>query len=295
VKILKGSGNLTGILLAVIGFAFFAFSDVVYKYVSSSCPVLVMVFYGVTVTLACAAVSATRHGGIVRHLATERRGLHIVRGAVMLVNSFLFIYGISGLPVAQTYTIDNMSPMVATLLAFIFLGEKPERHRIACILGGFLGVLIVLRPGIIPMSIHALAVLGSTMTFAVTNILTRKIGKQDSPLTFSFYGQGVCFVVLGLYNIYLGWIVPAPKDLALLVLSGVLVFVAGIAITRAFSIADVALVSKFQYTQLLWGALLGYLVFGDVPDGWVVLGASVIIGSGICLAYYENKMKKNAC
>jgi len=282
-------GNSLGIVFGVMGFALNSFSDVAYKYVSGTCPVMVMGFYGFLSTMIFTMIAAAARGGLRRHLATQKPGLHVFRGLVMLANFFLFIYGLSGLPVAQTYVIDNLSPMVAALLAVLLLKEKLAPYVIGCILVGFAGVLIVLRPGIVPLNIYAVAILCSTVTFALMNIITRKIGERDSTLTFGLYGVGTMLVPLALYNLHLGWVVPSARDLAVLLLCGAFSFFGGLANTKAFMIADVAVVSKFQYTTLLWGGLLGYLLFGDVPDVWVVVGGAVIIGSGVYLAWRENR------
>ncbi len=279
----------SGIILSICGFAFFAFSDTAYKFVAGSYPPLVTGFYAFSTALCVTLLLAFAGGGVRQKLATKKLKLHLTRGLILSANFFLFIYGLSGLQLAEAYSIDAFSPMVAALLAFFLLKEKLGAKRVLCILGGMIGVLIILRPGFIPLNLYALSILGGTFAFALANVINRKIGESDTPLSFAFYGLIVGITVCFFYNVSIGWIVPEARDLLFMMAAGFIAVIADISLARAFSLIDVALASKFQYTQILWGTLLGYLLFNHLPDFWTVAGAIVIIASASMMVYLEHR------
>lgn len=245
-------------------------------------------FYVDATGLALTALYALFTGGVKKHLRTSRLPLHILRGLVMTGTYFLFIYTLQHLPLASAYTLIFAAPFLTALLAVPAHKEKVSRHCWIAIGLGFAGVLIAQRPGLESFTLPAAAGLLAALCFAVSNLLVKPMEKTETPLSFAFYGIAIS-VPFGAGILYFtGGLAPPPvEDIGFFLGAGASMFAGMVLIVRAFAMAPAALAAPFQYTQIVWGAALGYLVFGDVPELWTYTGAAVIIAGGLYLIYGE--------
>jgi drug/metabolite transporter (DMT)-like permease len=227
-------------------------------------------------------------------LATTRRvprvtALRPIGGSSLfhLMAMLSFFYGMAMMPLAESAALTFTAPLFGTLAAALFLGERVHARRWIAILVGFLGVLVVLRPGMVPVGIGPTLVLFSTVAFAGVTVLVKRMTATEATTSVVFY-QSLFVSVLTLPAALPVWTTPDPTMLAWLALIGALSTVGWLCFTRAFALADASALLPLEFTRLPFVALLGYLAFGEVPDVWVWLGAAVIFASGLAIAHREN-------
>ncbi len=280
--------NMTGILCAISGFSLYAVSDACMKYTGQYHTPTEVGFwtqaFGLVILIGTAVFGKMS-------LKTRFPKLQAIRSLALAVTYFSVIFAFQHLALADAYTIFFCSPFIVAVLSVLILGEKIGLHRILCVCCGFIGVLIVLRPGLVPLNIGALAVLIGATTFGISNVLSRKIGEGEPLLAFSFYPTLFICLLFGAYSLFLPWNQPNSGNMTILAVSGMMESIGALFVARAFILTHAVTIMKFNYFNLIWAVVLGYLIFGDVMDGWTVLGATIIIGSGLYLAHREYKDK----
>ena len=185
------------------------------------------------------------------------------------------------MPMAEASSISFVAPMLATLLGIFLLKEKVEPARWVAVAAGFIGVLIIIRPGSGIFSWVAALPLATAASFATYQILTRKLAGVDNPYTSLFY-SGLIGTVMLAAVLPFQWTTPTTVVHALMLPA--IGFIGGLShliLIRAYDQAAVSTLAPFSYTQLIWVILMGYLVFGDFPDHWSLIGIAVIMASGI--------------
>jgi drug/metabolite transporter (DMT)-like permease len=274
-----------GIGLILVSTIFLGTSDVTAKYLSATLPVIEIAWIRFTV-FALIMVPAMVPGSPLYALQSDRRGLQLMRGTALLGSSLLFIFGLQFLPIAEASATSFVSPLLVTALSILFLGESVGVRRWMATAVGLIGVLVILRPGSSAFHPAAFFPLVSALAWAGTLIMTRMLSGRDRAITTMTYSSiaGVCILSA---LVPLVWIAPTWHD----VLFGVFIGVAATAghwiVVMAFRYADASVLAPFSYTQLLWVGLLGFIVFGEVPDIWTVTGATLIVGSGLYTAHRE--------
>jgi len=242
----------------------------------------------VAVRFAVHALFAALVVGIVSPWAVVTRSprSQIMRSLSLLVTTSLFFMAVRTVPLAEASAIMFLGPILITALSYPLLGEKVGPRRWAGVGFGFLGALLIIRPGTGFLAGGALLLLGAALGNAFYQIVTRRLAKRDHPLTTALYTPLVGALVTGLAA-PAAWISPNAGDWALMVGMGLAGGIGHLCLIRAISLAPVAVVSPFGYTSLLWASLFGYSFFGDVPDAWTLAGAAVIAMSGLYILYRE--------
>lgn len=218
-----------------------------------------------------------------RRLEPSRRlPLQLARGGAMVAATAAMFLSLSLLPMAETYAVGLTSPLLVALFAAPVLGERVDRWRWAAAMGGFLGVLVVLRPGSGVFGAAALAPLGMACFFALYQLLTRILGRFDPAETTMFHSAWIGTVLL-LPLLPAVWQMPDLRQLALMALMGVLGLASHLCMIRAFACAPASLVSPLIYTQMVWAVGFGWLMFGDLPDAWTLAGSVIVTAAGLLL------------
>ncbi|HTK83933.1 MAG TPA: DMT family transporter [Patescibacteria group bacterium] len=279
-----------GMLFSFLAFSSWACADALVKYTGASVSIWAMGFYDLIVIIAFMAALGLWGGfGTLREAVTTRLWRwHALRGCIICAQFLAEMYGFTHMSLARTYTLLFTMPLLTVPLSFLFMGEKAGLKKWAAITMGFSGVLIVLRPGLIPLDLAAMLTLFSATNFSVANLIARHIGKkgEESPLASAFISQVVCFIcTVPLY--FMHYSMPGLHDMLLIVLIGIFTGIGFMLLTTAFAMAPAATVAPLHYSQMLWATLFGYLFFADVPDKWVLAGAGVIIASGLWLIRQE--------
>jgi drug/metabolite transporter (DMT)-like permease len=274
-----------GIAMILASTVFLGASDVTAKYLSATLPSIEIAWIRFLV-FAMIMVPAMLPGSPLYALRSDRKGLHVMRGVTLLLSSLLFISGLGFLPIAEASATGFVSPLFVTALSIFFLGERVGMRRWIATAVGLIGVLIILRPGSSAFHPAAFFPIVSALAWACTLIMTRMMSGRERAITTMTYSSivGVCIVSALVPFV---WVTPSWHD----ILFGILIGVASTAgqwiVVLAFRYADASVLAPFQYTQLLWVSILGFMIFGEVPDAWTVTGAAFIVASGLYTAHRE--------
>jgi drug/metabolite transporter (DMT)-like permease len=274
-----------GIALILASTVFLGTSDVTAKYLSATLPSIEITWIRFLV-FAVIMSPAMLPGSPLFALHSQRPGLQVMRGIALLASSLIFISGLRFLPIAEASATGFVAPLFVTALSIAFLGESVGLRRWIATAVGLIGVLIILRPGSSAFHPAVFFPLASAFAWACTLIMTRMMSGREHALTTMSYSSiaGVCVLCVLVPFV---WVTPSWHD----ILFGILIGIASTAgqwiVVLAFRYADASVLAPFSYTQLLWVSILGFVIFGEVPDIWTVTGALFIVGSGLYTAHRE--------
>ena len=225
-------------------------------------------------------------------LKTQRPLLHLGRGMSSLVGFTLWVVALSLIPLAEATALSFAMPLFATLGGALILGETVGRGRWLAVAVGFVGVLVIIRPGIAIVQPGALLALAAACGFAASALLTRQLSATGAPFTVVFY-VSLFMTVVTLGMSLPVWVAPAFGMLGIAAATGVLGMVAQLSLVRAYGAADVSVIVPFDFVRLLFVTIIGFLVFAQVPDAWTWLGAILIVGSNIAATRYESRAERS--
>jgi drug/metabolite transporter (DMT)-like permease len=274
-----------GIALILASTVFLGASDVTAKYLSATLPSIEIAWIRFLV-FALIMSPAMLPGTPLYGLKSSRPGLQLLRGAAPLGSSLFFISGLRFLPIAEASATGFVAPLFVTALSIIFLGEKVGMRRWIATAVGLVGVLIILRPGTGAFHPAAFFPLVSALAWACTLIMTRMMSGSDRAITTMTYSSIAGLCILSAMVPFV-WVAPTWHDILFDLLIGVASTAGQWIVVLAFRYADASVLAPFSYTQLLWVSILGFLVFGEVPDIWTVTGAAFIVASGLYTAHRE--------
>jgi drug/metabolite transporter (DMT)-like permease len=212
--------------------------------------------------------------------------VNLFRGALLTSSTFANFYAVSKLPLALVVSINFAAPLISCALAPFILKEHVGPRRWAAVLVGFIGVLVILRPGSTSFHPAMFACLFNALLIALFQIFTRKAGFKDDPQTglLWVFCVGLIVSTLALPN---GWKMPSLSLVPVAIFMGCSGFVTHYLSSKALRLAPASLIAPFQYTQLIWMSLSGIILFGDWPDHYTLIGAAIIICSGIYVWHRE--------
>lgn len=214
--------------------------------------------------------------------------LQLTRSVFLMCATMCFFWGISNIGLAEATAIMDVSPVLITLGAVLFLGERIGIRRVFGIFGALIGALIVIRPGTDVFTIYALFPLGAAICYSGYNLITRFVGAREDPWTSLFYtalfGATVLSAIVPFY-----WQPLSSFIITLMVVLSVLATLAQWLLIKALSIGEASLLAPIGYIALIFATLWGFLLFGDLPDHWTVAGAGVIVASGFYVWYRERQ------
>jgi drug/metabolite transporter (DMT)-like permease len=226
-------------------------------------------------------------------ITTARLGLQLSRSLLLLVTTFFFFTGLKFLPLADMSALMLVAPIVVTGLSVPILKEQVGPRRWFGVALGLTGALIIIRPGTGVFGLAALLPLGAALCYSLYQIITRLLSQHDKPLTTLFYtalvGAVVMSVALPTY-----WEPLAVADWALLVAIGLVGATGHFALIKSLEVAPASTVTPFGYTAILWATLYGFLFFGEWPDVWTLVGAGLIISSGLYILHRERARRRRA-
>jgi len=209
-----------------------------------------------------------------------RFGTHFVRNTIHFAAQYGWFLGIAFIPLAEVFAIEFTTPIWTAILAVVFLGERATRGRIATIIIGFVGILIILRPGAEVISIPALAVLGAAIGYACSYAFTKSLGRTDTPLTIIFF-MTVIQLPMAFFPALTDWSLPSPALWPWAVTVGVAALSAHYCIARALRLADAIVVVPMDFLRLPLIAIVGVLVYAEPLDPWVLAGGVIIFAGNL--------------
>jgi len=290
---------LRGSVLAASAFALYSSADTLLKLVSAGHSVAqVLTINGIFALLTILA--ATLATGGLTQLATRRWPQLLVRGVFGTISGFSGVYAFSRIPLVDFYAILFSGPLIVAALAVLLLKERIDLPRWAAIIAGFCGVLVVVDPAALGTAAGNTVMLGRGAAllcvtgYALSMLIVRRMRATVSNVTFSFYSAAIMTsVAAGLWAAQ-GATALTNQELLELAFSGLLGGAASLLLTTAYMRAPVALVAPFQYTQLLWGAFFGYVVFNNVPEVRMLTGAVIVALSNMFIVFYEMRLNRKA-
>jgi drug/metabolite transporter (DMT)-like permease len=221
---------------------------------------------------------------------SQRLGLQLARSVLQIGSTATFFFAVAALPIATAVSISFLQPLFITALSVPLLGERVGPRRWAAVACGFAGVLAIVRPGA-AMEPALLLPVGTAACSAIYYIATRIVSRTDPVTTSLFYTAGLGALVTSALLPW-SWSTPDALGWALFAVVGGLAGLGHLLVIQAYGHAPASLLAPFVYTQLIWATGLGWLLFGDLPDGWTAFGALVIVASGLYVFHRERVLHK---
>ncbi len=279
--------NRTGLAIGLmaLGFMFFSAADATAKLLTQDFPPFQIAWFRQLGLLSAGLWFLATRGLPV--LKTRRPVLQVLRGFAAALSASAFIFAIGYVPLADAVAVSFVAPFVVTILAALVLRETVGIRRWTAVTIGFIGTLIVIRPGLGLLHPAIFVVVGAASMFAMRQILSRILGPVDRTVTTITY-TAISSVVLLTVPMLFVWRTPTePWQVLLIMLLAVAAGTGELFIIRALELAEAATLAPLQYTMIVWSTGLSWLIFSQLPDGWTLLGAAIIMASGIYTLHRE--------
>ena len=222
---------------------------------------------------------------------TNKPLLQIIRGLFLVFSTYLFFYSISVISLPKALTLAFVAPLFVTALSPFFLKEKVGIRRWTAVFIGFIGTLIVIRPGFLEYNLATFAALGTGFCYGFYLIITRKLSTSDNPLLTLLF-TGVVGVIILSFFMPSVWINPTPNQWYLMAIIGLIASVAHFFIILSLKYADASKLAPLGYTEIITNVIISYYFFNELPDNWTYLGLFIIVLSGIYVSRREYNLRK---
>lgn len=271
---------LKGILWMTLAVVFGVLTDAIFKHASGIYAVIQVVWARFAFQMLMVLVLFAPNLG--RLFVTQRLKLHLLRSILLAVTSVLFVAGLRHIRLAEASAILFLAPFVVAAVSGPLLGERVGRGKVVAVCLGFLGALVVIRPGLGFLHWAAVFPAISAVTFGLYQVTTRELNRTEDTRTMLLY-TGLAGTVILTAIVPFQWSTPDPIGWVLLSVPAALGGLHHFAMIRALKWGPAATIAPFDYSRLIWAAVLGFVVFDELPDGWTVLGAAIIAASGLYL------------
>jgi drug/metabolite transporter (DMT)-like permease len=277
---------LLGIGLMLAAMAILPFLDVVAKYLGrQGVPILQIVwarlFFGALITLPLAWKLAGTRG-----LAPNMPLMHTARAVLIIAATAFFFLGLKHLPIADTLSIFFVQPLIVTMLSPLVLGEKVGIRRWMAVAIGFIGTLIIIRPGFQDFNPGVVYALSAGMSLAIYMLLTRKIAGSSPAMVTTFYTSLLGAIIMSAVAVFI-WQPPTPAQWGLFVLLALIANGGHFLIVKAYDHAEASLLAPLAYTEMIMATFAGWYFFGDFPDRWTFAGVAILIACAIYISIRE--------
>lgn len=284
---------LLGAGLMIVAVVFISLMDATVKFVMDDLPFAQVAFlrYAMMTLFLVPLILLTGKG---RDIVQVKKPIaQILRGLLMFLSAFLFFGAIEFMPLADAVALSFISPMLTTVLSGLFLKEQIGLRRYLAVFVGFIGVLIIVRPGTESFSLPALMAVGAGLSLAFFNILTRSVATEAPPLVALFYA-GITGSVIGVVFAQAVWVPVSSADYGLIALIGFLGTSGHGLLILSFRYGEASFVAPFMYFEIVTATVFGYLIFGDFPALLVWVGVAIIVLSGLYTGWRERKRAQEA-
>ena len=225
-------------------------------------------------------------------LKTTHLKQHFLRAILGLPAMLVYFSALVLLPIEKLTAISFVVPLIVTILAVFFLGEKIYIYRTLALILGFSGMLVIIRPGFVDISIGVYMVLFSALLWSVNIIITKKISKDDSAITILAY-QSIFMSLLSFFIVLFFWEMPSIKTFIYLILAAMCGTVLHLTLNHAFKLVDVSMTQPYSFLNLVFASIIGYFVFDEMPDLYTWIGALIIFTGVLIISYREMKLDKD--
>ncbi|WP_435088870.1 DMT family transporter [Candidatus Pelagibacter bacterium nBUS_29] len=225
-------------------------------------------------------------------LKTTHLKQHFLRAILGLPAMLVYFSALVLLPIEKLTAISFVVPLMVTILAVFFLGEKIYIYRTLALILGFSGMLVIIRPGFVDISIGVYMVLFSALLWSINIIITKKISKDDSAITILAY-QSIFMSLLSFLIVLFFWEMPSLKTFIYLILAAMCGTVLHLTLNHAFKLVDVSMTQPYSFLNLVFASIIGYFIFDEMPDLYTWIGALIIFTGVLIISYREMKLDKN--
>jgi drug/metabolite transporter (DMT)-like permease len=222
---------------------------------------------------------------------SEKPKLQFLRGLILLTANICFFYSISVISLAKALTLAFVAPLIVTAFSPIFLSEKVGLRRWLAVIIGFIGSLVVIRPGFVEINLASLAALGTGVMYGFYLIITRKLSTSDNPLLTLLLTGVVGAIIISIVMPFV-WVKPTLNQWSMMAAIGIFACVGHLFLILSLKYADASKLAPFSYFEIITNIIIGYYFFSDFPDNWTFLGLFIIVLSGIYISRRENLVKK---
>jgi len=270
---------MKAIILNLLAWVMLPIMDGFAKYLSSTIPVLQITwsryFFTVVIALPVMVFFFKKN-----FKWTEQPKLQLIRGLLLFCANILFFYSISLISLAKALTLAFIAPLIVTILSPILLSEKVGIRRWVAVIVGFIGSLIVLRPGFVVVNLASVAALGTGVLYGFYLIVTKKLHKSDHPL-LTLLLTGVVGTIIGSLIVPSVWVQPTIKEWYMMFAIGFFASIGHLFLILSLRYADASKLAPFGYFEIITNIIIGYYFFNHFPDNWTFIGLFIIISSGI--------------
>lgn len=282
--------NMRGALMMMGSMAAFTVNDACMKALSDELPLFQAMFLRGVATSVLLYVLARQMGKLDLHQSRRDWGLIIVRTMAEVGSAFFFVTALYHMPLANVTAVLQALPLTVTLAGALFLGEAVGWRRLGAIMVGFLGVLLIVRPGTEGFNAYSIYALLAVVLVTIRDIAARRLSRKVPTMTVALTAALAITVSAGPASILIDWAPLSPLAGLQLSMASFFVVFGYIFSVSAMRIGEVAIVSPFRYTSLLWALILGFLIFGDWPSIMTLTGAAIIVASGVYAFARERKI-----
>lgn len=280
---------VAAIVMMVASTACFSLMSLFIRYAADDMHTTVVVFLRNLFSLMMLMPWVLKEGTQVLH--TTRMFSHFWRGTVGVVGMQLWFYCVATQPLNEATALSFTAPILTTIFAMLFLGERAGKHRWSAIIAGFIGALIIIRPDPANMNWYLLLVPCATSMWAIASIFVKTLTRTEPPHRIVFY-MALFMTMWSALPAFYYWQTPDARHLLFCLAIAAASTVAHLLMVRAYARADIAVLMPFDFFRLVFTAILAYFAFGEIADGATWMGAAVIIGSAAYIAYREARIKR---
>ena len=285
------SDNLRGTIYMNLSMFSFTVNDTFMKAVTQSLPLYQTIALRGVVAVVGLVIIGAATGGLTLRLSRHDLGLIALRSAADVAATILFLTALMHMPLANLSAVMQAIPLAVTLGAAVFFGDRIGWRRMTAILAGFFGVMVIIRPGTEGFDIWSVLGLLSVLAVMVRDLSVRRLG-HAVPSIIVALGAGVAVTAMGLIGSYAeGWQAVSRPEALMVLAAGLMLIIGYLCAVSAMRVGDVGFIAPFRYTSLLWAILLGWLAFGNLPDLWSLVGAGIVVATGLYTLMRERKLR----
>ncbi len=281
------SDNLTGAVLMMASMASFTFNDAAVKALAGEVPLFqILVLRGVLTTMLIFGL-AWRMGALRSRLPRRDWGLIAVRTLAEVGAVYFFLTALFNMPIANVTAVLQALPLTITLAAALFLGEPVGWRRMLAIMVGFAGVMLIVRPGTDDFNFYAIYTLVAVGFVTLRDLTTRRLSPNTPSILVTLITSAAVMIIFGALSLGIDWVPLSGRQGGLIGLAGVLVIGGYLFSIMTMRVGEISFIAPFRYTSLIWALFLGWAVFGEWPDAVTLIGAAIVVASGLFTLYRE--------
>ncbi len=282
------AGTVRGMALMLISGLCVAAMSACVRHVSNDVHPMVIGFFRTVFGLLAFAPFLLRSG--LKPLRTQRLSLHAVRGLLNVAGMLTYFTALSLTPMAKVTALGFSAPLFATVLALVMLGETIRARRVTALIVGYLGAMVIVRPGFVALDTGSLYALASAAAWGLGMIVIKILSRSESSMTITVYMTlfGMPIALIAAMPV---WQTPTLMQAGWLAAIGILASLANLTVAQAFKEADLTAVLPLDFTKLIWASMIGYLVFAEVPSPWTWLGGTMIFSAATYIAFRERRTR----